>query len=136
MTDVTPAPSRPLPQADEISKEFFQGGMAGRLMLMKCTDCGALRLPSRRHCDVCLADGTAWVEASGKGVVRSFGIMHQRYHPGFQTPYNVAFVELEEGVRLPTNIVGVANDAIRVGMPVVVDWDRYEDVALPKFRPA
>ncbi|MCC6386107.1 MAG: OB-fold domain-containing protein [Dehalococcoidia bacterium] len=136
MTDATPAPSRPLPQADEISKEFFDGGMAGRLMLMKCTACGALRLPSRRHCDVCLADETAWVESSGKGVVRSFGIMHQRYHPGFQTPYNVAFVELEEGVRLPTNIVGVANDAIRVGMPVVVEWDRYEDVALPKFRPA
>jgi len=136
MSDTTPAPSRPLPQADEISREFFDGAMDGRLMLMKCGGCGALRLPSRRHCDVCLSDQVEWVQASGRGVVRSFGIMHQRYHPGFQTPYNVAFVELEEGVRLPTNITGIANEAIRVGMPVVVDWDRYEDVSLPKFRPA
>ena len=136
MSDTTPAPSRPLPQADEISQEFFDGAMEGRLMLMKCGGCGALRLPSRRHCDVCLSDQTEWVQASGRGVVRSFGIMHQRYHPGFQTPYNVAFVELDEGVRLPTNITGIANEAIRVGMPVVVDWDRSEDVALPKFRPA
>ncbi len=95
MSDTTPAPSRPLPQADEISQEFFDGAMEGRLMLMKCAGCGALRLPSRRHCDVCLSDQTEWVQASGRGVVRSFGIMHQRYHPGFQTPYNVAFVELD-----------------------------------------
>jgi len=63
--------------------------------------------------------------------------MHQRYHPGFNDdiPYNVTVVELEEGPRLPTNLVGISNDQIRVGMPVLVDWERYEDVALPKFRP-
>jgi uncharacterized OB-fold protein len=63
--------------------------------------------------------------------------MHQRYHPGFAAdiPYNVTIVELEEGPRLPTNLVGIANSDIRVGLPVQVEWERHSDVALPKFRP-
>jgi len=76
-----------------------------------------------------------WEQASGRGTVRTFGVMHQRYHPAFQTPYNVTIVELEEGPRLPTNIVGIANGDIRVDMPVVVEFEKSHDVALPKFRP-
>lgn len=105
-------------------------------MLMRCSDCGTWRLPSRQHCDACLSEAYTWEQASGRGTVRTFGIMHQRYHPGFETPYNVTIVELEEGPRLPTNIVGAKNEAIRVGMPVVVEFERHDDVALPKFRPA
>ena len=131
-----PAISKPLPEADETSVPFFQGAMEGRLMLMKCSDCGAFRIPSRHHCDECLSPNFTWEQASGRGTVRTFGIMHQRYHPGFQTPYNVTIVELEEGPRITTNIVGISNDAIRVDMPVVLEWERHEDVALPKFRPA
>jgi uncharacterized OB-fold protein len=127
---------RPLPEPDEASRPFFEGAMAGRLMLMRCNACGTVRLPSRRHCDRCLSPEFAWFEASGRGTVRTFGVMHQRYHPAFELPYNVTIVELEEGPRITTNIVGVANDQIRVGMPVVVDWERHSDVALPKFRPA
>ena len=128
--------TRPLPEADESSKPFFDGAIAGHLMLMKCTACGEIRLPSRQHCDRCLSPESTWFRASGRGSVRSFGIMHQRYHPGFELPYNVAIVELEEGPRITTNIVGVPNDQIRVDMPVIVDWERHEDVSLPKFRPA
>ena len=65
--------------------------------------------------------------------------MHQRYHPGFvdDLPYNVAVVELEEGPRLNTNIVGVENEDLRVGMPVEVVFEELSDeVSLPKFRPA
>ena len=127
---------RPLPEADDASKPFFDGAMAGRLMLMKCNACGAIRLPSRQHCDRCLSPDSSWIEASGRGTVRTFGVMHQRYHPAFELPYNVTIVELEEGPRITTNIVGIPNDQIRVGMPVVVDWERHSDVALPKFRPA
>jgi uncharacterized OB-fold protein len=133
MTD--PTIPKPLPEADETSGPFFQGAMDGRLMLMKCSDCGTWRLPSRQHCDACLSPSYSWEQASGRGRVRTFGIMHQRYHPGFPSPYNVTIVELEEGPRLPTNIVGVADDQISVDMAVVVDFERHEDVALPKFRP-
>ncbi len=127
---------KPLPEADDASQPFFDGAMEGKLMLMKCLACGVFRLPSRHHCDGCLSPEFAWVPASGRGAVRTFGVMHQKYHPGFELPYNVAIVELEEGPRLPTNIVGIANSEIRVGMAVTVDWERHEDVALPKFRPA
>jgi len=134
VTEQTTIP-RPLPEADESSRPFFDGAMEGRLMLMRCSDCGAWRLPARQHCDACLSENYTWEQASGRGTVRTFGIMHQRYHPGFETPYNVTIVELEEGPRLPTNIVGAEGEDIRVGMPVVVQFERHDDVALPKFRP-
>ncbi|MBK6320618.1 MAG: OB-fold domain-containing protein [Dehalococcoidia bacterium] len=129
---------RPLPEADETSQEFWDGAMAGKLMLMRCTECGLWRLPSRPHCDGCLSDQFTWEQASGRGAVRTFGVMHQKYHPGWAAiaPYNVTIVELEEGPRLPTNVVGIPNDRIRVGMPVIVEFEQHEDVALPKFRPA
>jgi uncharacterized OB-fold protein len=129
---------RPLPEADETSKPFWDGAMDGRLMLMKCSECQRWRLPSRQHCDNCLSDQFTWEQASGKGTVRTFGVMHQKYHPGWAAiaPYNVTIVELEEGPRFPTNVVGTENSNIKVGMPVIVEFERHEDVALPKFRPA
>lgn len=127
---------KPLPLPDDASKPFFDGAREGRLMIMKCRDCGTVRFPSRQHCDNCLSDSTEWVQASGRGTVRTFGIMHQKYHAAFPTPYNVAWVELEEGPRLPTNIVHVKNEDLHVGMRVVVEWEHHEDVSLPRFRPA
>ncbi|MFN0096192.1 MAG: Zn-ribbon domain-containing OB-fold protein [Dehalococcoidia bacterium] len=130
--------TKPIPEPDEDSQPFFDGARAGKLMIMRCADCGAYRMPSRKHCDVCLSGNTEWVAASGRGSVRTFGVMHQKYHPGFfdELPYNLAVVELEEGPRLVTNLVDVENAAIRVDMPVVVTFTDYGDVSLPKFRPA
>lgn len=132
------ATTKPIPEPDEASQPFFDGARAGKLMLMRCAECGEFRMPARMHCDACLATATEWVEASGRGTVRTFGVMHQKYHAGFleETPYNLAVVELEEGPRLVTNIVETANAAIAVGMPVTVAFTDYDDVSLPKFRPA
>lgn len=129
--------AKPIPEADDQSRPFFEAAMRGNLLLMKCGSCGIFRLPARRHCDECLSDEFSWETAAGTGAVRTFGIMHQRYHPGFvaDIPYNVTIVELDEGPQLPTNIVGLANDEIRVGMRVRVEWELHGDVALPKFRP-
>jgi uncharacterized OB-fold protein len=62
--------------------------------------------------------------------------MHQRYHPGFaaEIPYVVAIIELEEGPRLPGNIVGVSPADVRVGLPVAVEWEHHDDVTIPRFR--
>ncbi len=130
------APAKPLPLPDEASARFYEGAMVGKLMLMRCTACGAMRMPSRMHCDQCLSTDVEWSAASGRGIVRSFGVMHQKYHPGFfaELPYNLALIELEEGPRMVSNVVGVGNDQIRVGMPVRVEFERHEDVAIPKFR--
>ena len=127
---------KPLPEPDEASKPFWDASMEGKLMLMRCTDCRTWRLPSRKHCDECLSENVEWAQASGRGSIRTFGTMHQRYHPAFadDLPYNLVIVELEEGPRFPTNMVGVPNDQIRVGMPVEVTWEKHEDVALPKVK--
>ena len=132
----SPSIPKPLPEPDAASAPFYEGAMDGRLMLMRCSACGTWRLPSRQHCDSCLSTEFTWEQASGRGTLRTFGVMHQRYHPGFATPYNVAIVELEEGPRITTNITRVPNDELRVDMAVVVEFERHEDVALPKFRPA
>lgn len=134
----SPAVSKPIPEPDEASAPFWKGSLSGELRLMKCSQCGVTRLPSRRHCDECLSDELEWITASGKGILRTFGVMHQRYHPGFaeELPYVVAIVELEEGPRLPTNVVELGDAVPYVDMPVEVVWERHDDVALPKFRPA
>lgn len=138
MAETPAAPQKPLPLPDEASKPFFDGAMEGKLMLMRCRDCGRARLPSRKHCDSCLSENTEWFQASGKGTVRTFGVMHQKYHPAFfeELPYNLAVVELEEGPRITSNIRGIDNSKITVGMAVNVEFEKYEDVAIPKFRPA
>lgn len=77
--------------------------------------------------------------ASGRGTLFTFAIVHKLFHPAFadDLPYNVAVVELDEGPRLSTNIVEVANDQLKVGMSVTVVFERLsEEIAVPRFRPA
>lgn len=133
-----PTISKPIPEPDEDSRPFWEAGMQHKLMLMRCSDCGAHRLPSRAHCDRCLSTEFEWKEASGKGTVRTFGVMHQLYHQGFaqEIPYTVAVVELEEGPRIHTNIINAGNRPVTVDMPVTIAWEDHEDVSLPKFTPA
>jgi len=129
---------RPIPQADEESREFYEGARRHELMLMRCRKCGTWRLPSRPRCHECWSTETEWARASGRGTLYSFGLMHQKF-PGFEEeiPYNYALVELEEGPRIVTNVVGVPNEELRVGMPVVAYYDDVsEDTTLVRFTPA
>lgn len=134
MTEYT----RPIPQADDESREFFDGARAHKLMLMRCRGCGAWRLPSRPRCPDCWSTDTAWEQASGRGTLYSFAIMHQKF-PGFEgeTPYAYAVVELEEGPRIVSNIVGVPDDELRVDMPLVAYFDDVaDDATLVRFTKA
>lgn len=133
------AASKPVPQPDDASRPFFEGARRGVLMIERCLTCRAALAPGSIVCSECLSDQLEWVEASGRGTLFTFAVMHQRYHPGFaaEIPYNIGVVELSEGPRLNTNVVGVANADLRVGMPVVVTFERLSDeVSLPRFRPA
>jgi hypothetical protein len=129
----------PIPVADEASEPFFRGARERKLMLLRCARCGAFRLPGRERCAGCWSTEAAWAQASGRGKLYSFGVMHQQYHPAFAgaIPYNFAMVELEEGPRLITNIVGCANEALRVDMPVEAEYDDVSaETTLVRFRPA
>lgn len=130
-------PVKPVSRADELTEPFFAAGEEGRLLLAICGDCDEMRLPTSPACPACLAEGFEWREVSGRGTVYTFAIMHQRYHPAWEPdlPYNIAVVELEEGPRMPANVIGVANDEIAVGMAVQIAWEREGDAPVPRFRP-
>ena len=131
------APVKPVSQPDELTEPFFAAGEEGRLLLATCAACGEMRLPTSPTCPICLGEGFEWTEVSGRGTVYTFAVMHQRYHPAWEPdlPYNIAVVELDEGPRMPANIVGVENEEIVVGMPVEVAWEREGDAPVPRFRP-
>src|SRR3990172_7397519 len=129
----------PIPVADEESGPFFEGAKQRKLMLLRCASCGTWRLPGRERCADCWSTEFEWAQASGRGKLYTFGIMHQQYHPSFAEaiPYNFAFVELEEGPRLATNIVDCPNEELRTDMPVEAVFDDVsEETTLVRFRPA
>ncbi|MDP9235985.1 MAG: Zn-ribbon domain-containing OB-fold protein [Chloroflexota bacterium] len=127
--------TRPIPQADDESREFYDGARRHELMLMRCRSCGAHRLPSRPRCPDCWSTETEWVRASGRGSLYSFGVMHQKF-PGFEgeTPYQYAIVELEEGPRIVSDVVGVPPADVRVDMPLEALFDDVsDDTTLVRF---
>ena len=128
----------PIPVADDASEPFFTGAKEHKLMLQRCTQCGRQRLPGRERCLDCWSTDADWVQASGRGKVYSFGVMHQQYHPAFAEiiPYSFAIVELEEGPRLVTNIVDCSNEDLRTDMPVEAVFDDVSaETTLVRFRP-
>jgi uncharacterized OB-fold protein len=132
------AVSKPIPIPDEITAPFYDGARAGRLMLQHCPSCNGWSFPVRERCPHCFAGGLQWRQASGRGVLYTFAIMHQVMNPGFAgaVPYNVSQIDLEEGVRMVSNVIGVANDALRIGMRLeAVFEDVGNGVSVPKFRP-
>lgn len=129
---------KPLPRPTEDSAPFWEAAHRGELCMQKCSDCGHFRFPPSILCARCLSERHEWTKLSGRGTVFSWIVVHQSQHPAFNpdTPYNVAIVELEEGPRLHTRIVGCANDDIRIGLPVEVVFDRVDDqVSLVNFKP-
>jgi uncharacterized OB-fold protein len=130
--------NKPIPNINSDSKEFWVGCKKHELRFQKCKACGHVRWPASIICPVCYSKETEWMVAGGKGRIYTFVIYHVAYHPGFQNdlPYVVADVELEEGPRLLTNIVGCRPDEVRCEMLVEVIWeDITEEFSLPKFKP-
>ena len=130
--------AKPAPVPDEISAPFFNGARENRLILQHCTGCDGWSWPVRERCPHCFAAKLEWRQASGRGTLYTFTIMHQVMNPGFASavPYNVAQVDLDEGVRMTSNVIGIANDALRIGMRLEALFEDVGDgVRIPKFRP-
>ncbi len=118
------------------SQFFWDGVREHRLLIQRCAGCGALRHPPRPMCPRCQSLEWDTVEATGRGTVYSFVIPHHPPLPWFPEPYVVALVDLEEGTRLVSNVVGIAPDAVTIGLPVQVRYEHFEgDVVLPLFEP-
>lgn len=135
----TTTPAAPAPEITEVSAPFWQGLQRGVLCYQRCRACGHAWLPARSECPGCLAADSDWVPASGGARLISWVVYHVAYHPAFEKrlPYHVAVVELDEGPRLISNLVGLADAA-----PLCIDQRlrlRIEDEggrAVPRFAPA
>jgi uncharacterized OB-fold protein len=136
MTDTAARPLRPRPALTEDNTFFFEGTKDGTLLIQRCASCGTLRHPPRPACAVCRSFEWDTVTSSGRGTVYSYVVVHHPQVPAFDYPLPIAVVELEEGTRLVADLVGVAPDAVRIGMPVAVEFVAVDDeLTLPLFRP-
>jgi uncharacterized OB-fold protein len=140
---VTPArgearPRRAEPPETALTRPFWNATRERRLLLQWCTRCNVPIHYPRECCPRCLHSELEWRPASGRGEVYAVSVMHRAGNPLMQdrVPYAVALVDLEEGVRFMSNIVGCAPSEVRVGMPVSVTWEELSDGRqLPLFAP-
>ncbi len=135
-----PTYAGPIPNPTPESRPFWDAARRHELMLPRCRACGRYHYYPRAVCPHCLSGDLAWERVSGRGTVYTFSVIH-RGLKGFPLgePYVLAMVELDEGPRMMTNLVGIEPDpaTIRFGMPVEVVFEDVSDtVALPRFRPA
>jgi len=119
----------PMPTLE--SEAYWAAARDGVMLLKKCNACGETHYYPRAICPHCLSADTSWYEASGKGTIYSYSVMRRT-----ETPYVIAFVALDEGVSMMTNIVDCDVDALAIDQAVEVVFRRTEGgQALPVFRP-
>jgi uncharacterized OB-fold protein len=130
--------TKPRPAISALNRPYWDALRRREFMLQRCAECGMRWYPPAPLCPRCWSRRIEWAPASGRGRVSSWVVFHQSYFRGFdaEIPYNVAEVELEEGPRLLTNLIGIRNEEIRAGMEVEVVFDEAApDLTLAKFRP-
>jgi len=130
-----PKALRPRPSISQDTAFFWDGANCGELLIQKCSSCGTLRHPPRPGCANCGSLEWETILSSGRGTVYSYVIYHHPPLPGFEPPFAVGLIELEEGVRMLSNIVDMPLDEITIGMPVEVTFVAVDpDLTLPMFR--
>lgn len=130
---------KPLPSIDAQNRPYWDAARAHEIRLPKCDACGHLRVVFERWCPRCGGDASTWTRMSGRGTVWSHCTFHRPYFKAFQDeiPYGVALVQLDEGPRLITNIVGIPRERVTIGLRVEAVFDDVTpDATLVKFRPA
>ncbi len=129
---------KPLPVPTVETKPFWEYCRKHELRMQKCTQCGYIRYPVSVLCPKCHSMEAEWVRLSGRGKVFSFVVVRYVYNKAFanDVPYALASIELEEGPRMMSNIIGCKLEDIRVDMPVQVYFeDVTDEFALPMFKP-
>lgn len=132
-----PQPKKFFMGVPEHSEEFFEAARDKRLLIQKCSSCGEYQFYPRHICIHCGADTVEWVEASGKGTVHTFTVIHQQGMPGWrdEVPFVAAIIDLAEGVRMTSNVVDVAPTDVTIGMSVEVTYVDEGTYVLPRWRP-
>jgi uncharacterized OB-fold protein len=131
---------KPLPVPDDVTRPYWESLKQHQMKIQRCPACNLAIFYPRGLCPQCWSSDLVWEPVSGRGTVHALAIVHANRAPGFadEVPYVVALVELDEGVRLMSNVVDVQPDPehVTVGMPVELVYDDVtEEITLPKFRP-
>ena len=129
---------KPIPAPTPETQDFWDGAKRGELRLQRCDGCSHVIFPPRPFCPKCASRSVTSFTASGKGTLHSYTINH-RAPPGFEAPYAIAIVKLDEGPKMMTNMVDCEQtpEALVIDMPVEVAFESITDeISLPKFRPA
>jgi uncharacterized OB-fold protein len=127
-----------LPLPDDFTQRFWDAAREGVLLVMRCLACDRAYYYPRPFCPRCGSPNVRWEQASGDATLYTWSVVHQNDLPPFdqQVPYVAAVVELAEGPRMMTNVVGCDPAELRVGMPLRVEFrDIGEGFSLPVFRP-
>lgn len=135
MTEVI---ERPLPGIHTDNERYWASARERNLELPKCAGCGEVFYPLSDRCRSCLSTSLEWRPVSGKAKLVTWNVMHQLYDPAFKelVPYIVGVVELEEGARMISNIVGVDPSHLSLDMVLALDYvDISPEVTLPVYRP-
>lgn len=129
---------KPVPAPTPETAPFWEGTKAGELRLQRCLKCSKAYFYPRSFCPDCLSEEVEWFAASGRATLHTYVINH-RPPPGFEAeaPYAIAVVELEEGPRMMTNIVGIENtpENLVLDMALEVVFEEQGDQVVPRFKP-
>jgi uncharacterized OB-fold protein len=128
---------RPLPRPSALTEPFWDAARSHELRIQHCLDCGHYIFYPRYLCPDCGGDRLEWKRVSGRGTVFTYTVARKPTHPAFadRVPYVIAVVELEEGPKLTTNIVGIDPEDVSIGLPVQVAWEDAGDIVLVDFEP-
>ncbi len=129
--------ARHFPRPTAETQPWWDACRESRLLLQRCAACGAHQFYPRMMCARCDSDAVEWVAASGRGRIRSYTVVRRPVSKAYaaMTPYVVALVELAEGPTLMSNIVDCVPEAVAVGLPVQVTFERWSaEISVPMFR--
>lgn len=127
----------PVPDVDDVNRLYFEGTALGELRVRHCKRCDALFRFAHAWCPKCWSHDLDYRVSEGHATVETFTVVHQAPYPSFEDkiPYVIALVELPEGVRMMTNIVGCPVEDVHIGMCVKVTFEPRGPVAIPMFTP-
>ncbi len=139
MTQSATEYAKPLPSLEDLSGAFYAWCKQGELRFQRCADCGAWRHVPREMCARCGSWQWEWTRSSGRGTVFTWTVVSVALHPAFadEVPLAPAVIEMEEGVRLLSQVVDCPPEELEIGLPVEVVFDELTpEVTLPRFRRA
>lgn len=127
---------RLLPEIDDVNAPYWTGGAGGELRVAYCRSCRRYLHPPQADCPNC-GSALEFVAVSGNGVLFSYTVAHQQFHPDVPTPFVIALVELDEqpGLRMAANLVDCDLDSLVCGIPVQVRFEQHDSAFVPVFAP-